>query len=94
MLWQESSGGNGETYILQSVVTRIEKGCEEMDELKYYRMSDVVPEEYKNRSVKLVKDHVDWFLEMVRPLMLAEGIHCYRHGFEDALNTTKERAKK
>ena len=38
---------------------------------------------------KLAEAHVDWFLEVVRPLMLMEFVHGYKHGQEDANNDSK-----
>jgi len=32
---------------------------------------------------KLAEDHVDWFLEIVRPLMITEFMHGYKHGRMD-----------
>jgi len=32
---------------------------------------------------KLAKDHVDWFLRAVRPLLIMNFIHGYKHGKED-----------
>ena len=32
---------------------------------------------------KLAEDHVDWFLEIIRPLLLAEFIHGFKHGKRD-----------
>ena len=32
---------------------------------------------------KLAKDHVDWFLDAVRPLLIMNFIHGYKHGKED-----------
>ena len=49
-------------------------------------MSDIVPDSFKDRAVKLAIDHVEWFFEHVRPLMITEFIHGYRHGWEDAKN--------
>jgi len=32
---------------------------------------------------KLAAHHVDWFLQTVRPLMIAEFLHGYKHGWDD-----------
>ena len=32
---------------------------------------------------KLAKDHVDWFLRAVGPLLIMNFIHGYKHGKED-----------
>lgn len=32
---------------------------------------------------KLAAQHVDWFLQTVRPLMIAEFLHGYKHGRDD-----------
>ena len=46
-------------------------------------MSDVVPEEQKKKSIKLAENHVDWILAILRPLMIEEFKHGFRHGFEE-----------
>ena len=47
-------------------------------------MSDIVPKEQQERSKELAENHVDWLLNIMRPLLLAEFIHGYRHGFEES----------
>jgi hypothetical protein len=37
-------------------------------------------------SRKMAEAHVDWFLQMVRPLLIEHMMHGYKHGFEDATN--------
>jgi len=54
-------------------------------------MSDVVPEEQQKKSIKLAENHVDWLLAMLRPLMIEEFKHGYRHGFEEANILTYEK---
>lgn len=38
----------------------------------------------KDKVRKTAEDHVDWFLKTVRPLMVTEFEHGYKHGWEDA----------
>jgi len=52
--------------------------------------SDIVPDEYKKRAEKLAIEHVDFLLNIMRPLMLAEFNHGYRHGFEEKTIEHKE----
>lgn len=33
---------------------------------------------------KLAEDHVSWFLETIKPLLITHMIHGYKHGFNDA----------
>ena len=47
------------------------------------KMSDVVPEKYKQRARQLSEEHVNWFMKYITPLMRTEFEHGYRHGFED-----------
>ena len=49
-------------------------------------MSDIVPKEQQEESIKLAENHVDWLLSVLRPLMIEEFKHGYRHGFEAADN--------
>ena len=32
---------------------------------------------------KIAEAHVDWFLEMIRPLLISEFVHGYKHGLKD-----------
>jgi hypothetical protein len=32
---------------------------------------------------KLAEDHVDWFLEILRPLLIEHFVHGYKHGRKD-----------
>ena len=32
---------------------------------------------------KLAEKHVDWLLKIIRPLLIAEFIHGYKHGKKD-----------
>jgi len=34
-------------------------------------------------SRKMAEAHVDWFLQMVRPLLIEHMMHGYKHGFEE-----------
>ena len=47
------------------------------------KMSEIVPEEYKKRAIELSEDHVDWFFNIVRPLLLTFSQHHFRHGWEE-----------
>ena len=47
------------------------------------KISDIVPDEYKKRAIQLSKDHVEWFITTIKPLLMTFGIHLYRHGYED-----------
>lgn len=51
-------------------------------------MSDVVPDEYKDKADMLAENHVNWLLDTLRPLMIEEFRHGYRHGWEDKYNLT------
>jgi len=53
-------------------------------------ISDIVPERYKDTARKLAENHVDWLLEMMRPLMITEFEHGFRHGWESAENAHEE----
>ena len=37
-------------------------------------------------SKKMAEAHVDWFLNMIRPLLIEHMVHGYKHGYEDCLN--------
>lgn len=37
-------------------------------------------------SKKMSEEHVDWFLKMIRPLLIEHMIHAYKHGVEDTLD--------
>ncbi len=50
------------------------------------KMSEIVPEEYKKRAIELSEDHVDWFFNIVRPLLLTFSQHHFRHGNDQALS--------
>ena len=45
-------------------------------------MSDIVPKEQQERARELANNHVDWLLDIMRPLLIAEFIHGFRHGWE------------
>ena len=36
----------------------------------------------QDNAQKLAEDHVDWLLEIMRPLLVEEFIHGYKHGQE------------
>jgi len=50
------------------------------------KISDIVPEKYKVIVVKLAEEHVDWLLDLIRPILVEEFKHGYRHGWEDKEN--------
>ena len=33
---------------------------------------------------QLAEDHVDWLLELIRPLLIAQFVHGYKHGKKEA----------
>ena len=35
---------------------------------------------------KLAKNHVDWYLTSIRPLLIDHMIHGYKHGIQDLKN--------
>jgi len=37
----------------------------------------------KKTPMQLAEEHTDWFLAMVRPLLIAWMIHGYKHGRKD-----------
>jgi len=49
-------------------------------------MSEIVPDEYKERAEKLADDHIDWLFKIIEPIAKTEFLHGYRHGFEDNEN--------
>lgn len=42
-------------------------------------------------SRKMAEAHVDWFLKMLRPILIEHMIHAYKHGYEDCLNEKEKR---
>ena len=56
-----------------------------INEPKNY-MSDIVPKEQQVKSIELAENHVDWLLSIMRPLLIEEFCHGYRHGWENAEN--------
>ena len=53
------------------------------DHYKDY-MSDIVPKWQQERARELANNHVGWLLSILRPLMVEEFKHGFRHGFEEA----------
>ena len=47
-------------------------------------MSDIVPKEQQDRAKQLAENHVDWLIDIIRPLLMTEFIHGFRHGFEQS----------
>jgi hypothetical protein len=37
----------------------------------------------KEEITKLASDHIDWFLKAIRPLLIDNFVHGYKHGHED-----------
>jgi len=58
------------------------------------KISDIVPDKSKKRARELADDHVDWLIEIGRPLLRTEFLHGFRHGFEEASNEATEKALK
>ena len=50
--------------------------------LKQWLTSGVFKIKYED-SRKMAEAHVDWFLQMVRPLLIEHMMHGYKHGFEE-----------
>lgn len=40
---------------------------------------------YKN-SEQMAIEHVEWFLKIIKPILIEHMIHGYKHGVEDILN--------
>ena len=38
----------------------------------------------------LAKDHVDWFLDTIRPLLITHFVHGYKHGMEYGNETPED----
>lgn len=34
-------------------------------------------------EVRLAEEHVNWFLETIKPLLITHFVHGYKHGMED-----------
>ena len=34
-------------------------------------------------SVELAKDHVEWFLDLIKPLLISYFVHGHKHGVEE-----------
>jgi len=47
-------------------------------------MSDIVPKWQQERARELANNHVGWLLSILRPLMVEEFKHGFRHGWEEA----------
>ena len=47
-------------------------------------MTDLVSELKSNIAKKEAEEHVDWFLETLRPLLITHMIHGWKHGYEEA----------
>jgi len=43
---------------------------------------------------KLAEDHVNWFLDMLRPLLISHFMHGLKHGRESKDQVTEEEVKK
>jgi len=50
--------------------------------------SEIVPEEFKRRAEKLSQEHVEWLFRMMKPLLMTEFQHGFRHGWEDKENNS------
>ena len=40
-------------------------------------------DEQKEDSVELAEDHVEWFLRLIKPLLISYFVHGYKHGIEE-----------
>lgn len=49
--------------------------------------------DYHEKGDKLAERHVDFLLCILRPLMIAEFVHGYKHGLEDALEKHNQEFK-
>ena len=38
----------------------------------------------------IAKDHVDWFLDTLRPLLMSHFLHGYKHGFQRKLSERRK----
>jgi hypothetical protein len=41
-------------------------------------------------SEHMATEHVDWFLKMIRPILIEHMIHGYKHGFSVAKGKVKK----
>lgn len=43
-------------------------------------------------SEHMAEEHVDWFLKIIRPILIEHMMHGYKHGYQDAItsNDVKE----
>lgn len=50
----------------------------DLDEKEKETISDIVPDEYKKRAIKIADEHVEWFVGVIKPLLktFAENICC------------------
>lgn len=56
----------------------------------------MTPEEYETVSkadLLEAQRHVEWFLAMIRPLLISFSVHFKKHGREEALEAMKEEVK-
>lgn len=37
-------------------------------------------------SEEMATEHVDWFLKIIRPLLIEHMLHGYKHGYEEGKN--------
>jgi len=44
----------------------------------------------EERGTALAKQHVNWFLDTLRPLLIDHFVHGYKHGIDEAKSATDE----
>lgn len=57
-----------------------------MENVKGYSTKEI-NKDYIN---KIAKDHVDWYLSILRQPMVEEFVHGYKHGYEDGKKQVNE----
>jgi DNA transposition AAA+ family ATPase len=64
----------GDDTLLHARLVEMQEKCKEIDR-----------REHKDAHA-LAESHVDWFLAAVRPLLIDNFVHGYKHGFESVSN--------
>ena len=39
-----------------------------------------------NDSREMAEEHVNWFLDIIKPIIIEHMVHGYKHGYEDCLD--------
>jgi len=62
-----------------------------MDDQEDWKKPEFSIREGERLCPNIAKDHVDWFLSLVRPLMISQFIHGFKHGqqFEQAMERVR-----